>query len=428
MGVRVLYVSGSLGLGHVTRDLAVVGEMRRMCPGVDVEWIAGSPASEALADAGERLAPEHVDYRCETDLAERVASDGRLSLTTYVFRALSAWIHNARLIGRAAECGGFDVIVGNETYEIPVANFFGVRVLPPVPFVMMYDFWGMEATSGAILEKLGAWAINLIWSQEWRVTARDGNAAIFFGEPEDVPDERFGFMLPDRRRYAEGHVEFVGYAVPFDVDRLPDRATLRRELAYESTPLVMCTVGGTSIGRELLELCGRAYPIASERLPGLQMILVAGPRIDPGSLVVPEGVEKRGMVRELWRHMAACDLVITQAGGTTTLELETLGVPFLYFPIEHQSEQEITVAGRLARHRAGIRMRLSSTSPESLAEAIGANLGRKVSSAPLSARGARLAARRVLTCAGLSSADEDSASAIDGERRGRGPAGRTDAP
>jgi Protein of unknown function (DUF1214) len=130
MRCRVLYVSGSLGLGHVTRDLAIATEMRRMCPDVDIAWIAGSPASEALAAAGERLVPEQPEYRGETDLAEGVARKGRLSLTEYVFRALAAWFHNARLIGTVASQGGFDVIVGNETYEIPVANFFGMHVLP----------------------------------------------------------------------------------------------------------------------------------------------------------------------------------------------------------------------------------------------------------------------------------------------------------
>lgn len=401
MNLSVLYVSGSLGLGHVVRDLAVAREMRRMCPEVDIVWIAGTPASDVLKEAGERLVAEHGEYRSETELAEAAARDGRLSLTAYVFRALAAWFHNARLMGRVASRGRFDVVVGNETYEILVTNFVGMHVLPPVPFVMMYDFLGMEATAGSVLERLGAWIINFIWAQERRVTARDGNAAVFFGEIEDVPERRFGLLLPNRRRYAESHFEFVGYPLSFEVDEVPDKDVLRRELGYGVEPLVVCSIGGTSIGQELLELCGRAFPLASARIPGLRMILVAGPRIDPNVLDVPEGVERRGMVPQLWRHMAACDLAVVQGGGTTTLELEALRVPFLFFPVEHQSEQEITVAGRLARHGAGLRMQLSSTSPEDMAEAIVANLGSVVSYEPIPSSGARLAARRILQCAGL---------------------------
>lgn len=401
MKCKVLFVSGSLGLGHVTRDLAIATEMRRICPELDIAWIAGSPASEVLAAAGERLVAGQARYRGETDLAEAVARNGRLSLTVYVFRALAAWFHNARLIGTVASQGEFDVIVGDETYEIPVTNFFGIHVLPPIPFVMMYDFWGMEVTSGKLFERLGAWMLNLVWSQEWRVTARGRNAAIFFGEIEDVPDRPFGALLPNRRRYAEKHVEFVGYPLPFDAKDVPHKNVLRRELGYGDGPLVICTVGGTSIGRDLLELCGRAFPLVGARVPGLHMVLVAGPRIDSESLDVPKGVDCRGMVSQLWRHMAACDLAVVQGGGATTLEAEALRVPFLFFPVEHQSEQEVTIAGRLARHGAGVRMHVSSTSPQDMADAIVANLGIKVSYPEIPVGGAHLAARRILERAGI---------------------------
>jgi hypothetical protein len=190
MSCRILYVSGSLGLGHIVRDLAIAAEMRRMSPELEILWIAGSPAREVLAEAREKLVPEHVHYRSETDLAEAVAHNGRLSLTKYVFKALSAWIYIAHVIGEVASGGQFDVVVGNETYEIPVTNFLGMRVLPPVPFVMMYDFWGMEVTTGNLLERLGAWMLDLIWSREWRVTARRRSAAIFFGENLDTGSSR----------------------------------------------------------------------------------------------------------------------------------------------------------------------------------------------------------------------------------------------
>ncbi|MFU8889484.1 MAG: hypothetical protein ACNA8N_12880 [Trueperaceae bacterium] len=392
----ILYVSGSLGLGHVQRDLGVARALRARCPRIDIRWIAGSPAREALLAAGERLAPEASDYRCETDVAEATARAGRLNLTTYTYRALAAWFHNARLIGRAARRGGYAAVVGDETYEILVANFFGLRVLPPVPFVMMYDFLGMESTTHGAAERLGAWALNLIWSQEWRVTRRGRNAALFFGELEDVPERRFGWLLPPRRRYAQGHIGFVGYVLPFPQDEAPARDAWRRQLGYGDEPLVVCSVGGTSVGRELLELCGRAFPLAAQRAPGLRMVVVAGPRIDPEALDLPAGVERRGNVDALWRHFAAADLAVVQAGGTTTLELEVLRTPFLYFPVEGHAEQEVTVAGRLARHGAGVRMRASTTSPAALADAIVTHLGEHVSYPPVVADGAQRAAALVL--------------------------------
>lgn len=393
----MLYVSGSIGLGHVTRDLAVARELRAMETGVELHWLAAPPASDVLAAGGEILVPECASYRCETDQAEAAAQGGHLSLTTYVYRALGCWLHNARVLGNAAKHGQFDVIIGNETYEVVVAYVFGMNVLPvDVPFIMMYDFYGMDVTTRNPLEWLGAWGLNFIWAQERRVTARQNNAAIFFGEPEDVPDHPFGVFLPNRRRYAEDHVEFVGYPLGFDIQTVRDRPHLRATLGYGSEPLVICTVGGTAVGRSLLELCGRAYSLAAQRLPGLRMVLVCGPRIDPATLDVPQGPERYGMVPDLYKHLAVCDLAVVQGGGTTTLEVTALRRPFLFFPIEGQSEQEVTIASRLARQGAGVRMTQGRTTPSSLADAIVANVGREVTYAQIPAEGARRAAQIIL--------------------------------
>jgi UDP-N-acetylglucosamine:LPS N-acetylglucosamine transferase len=202
--------------------------------------------------------------------------------------------------------------------------------------------------------------------------------------------------LPNRRRYAEKHVEFVGYPLGFDLETIRDRRSLRASLGYGPESLVICTVGGTAVGRSLLELCGHAYPLVAQRLPGLWMVLVCGPRIDPATLDVPLGAERHGMVPDLYRHLAVCDLAVAQGGGTTTLELTALRRPFLFFPIEGQSEQEVTIASRLARHGAGVRMTQRDTTPSSLADAIVANIGREVMYAQIPADGTRRAAKIIL--------------------------------
>ena len=55
---QVLFVSGSLGLGHVGRDMEIAGALRKLCPDIQISWMAESPASEVLEKAGERLLPE----------------------------------------------------------------------------------------------------------------------------------------------------------------------------------------------------------------------------------------------------------------------------------------------------------------------------------------------------------------------------------
>ncbi|OGD19142.1 MAG: hypothetical protein A2W03_05900 [Candidatus Aminicenantes bacterium RBG_16_63_16] len=101
-----------------------------------------------------------------------MGTGGRLNLTGYVYRALGKWVHNAGVIGRACRRGAFDLLVGDETYEVIVAKVLGLRPLPGIPFVMMYDFWGMDVSTGKLPERLGAWGLNFIWSREKSVTAR----------------------------------------------------------------------------------------------------------------------------------------------------------------------------------------------------------------------------------------------------------------
>jgi UDP-N-acetylglucosamine:LPS N-acetylglucosamine transferase len=86
-------------------------------------------------------------------------------------------------------------------------------------------------------------------------------------------------------------------------------------------------------------------------------------------------------------------LAIVQGGGTTTIELTALNKPFLYFPLAMRCEQQIHVAGRLARHQAGIKMVYSQTTPETLANMVIANLGKKVNYPPIPINGAEKTAQ-----------------------------------
>jgi UDP:flavonoid glycosyltransferase YjiC (YdhE family) len=384
---RVLFISGSLGLGHVSRDLAIARELRRSRSDLEICWLAADPARSVIQEAGESLVGESDLYRNDTVQAEGSARGNRLDLLAYAFRALTSWLRNADLVKKITDKSHYDLIVGDETYEIPVATIVG-RLKLRTPFVMIYDFLGMDSMSRNPLEAVGAFLWNRIWSLDHRVFDRKDNLALFIGEPEDVPDKRFGLLLPNRREYARRNYHFVGYILGFDPDDLADRAALRTRLGYGAGPLVVCSIGGTSIGKNLLELCGRAYVIAKRQVEGLQMVLVCGPRLQKEVLDVPPGAEVRQYVPKLYEHFAACDLGIVQAGGASTLELATLMRPFLYFPIAGHSEQALTVAGRLERYRAGQRMSYSSSDDESLAEAIVANIGKRVTYRKIPTNGA----------------------------------------
>ena len=159
----------------------------------------------------------------------------------------------------------------------------------------------------------------------------------------------------------------------------------------------MCivTVGGSGVGRSLLQRVIAAFPEAKQHVPGLRMIVVAGPRIDPASLATHDGLELRAYVPDLYRHLAACDLAVVQGGLTTSMELTANRRPFLYFPLRHHFEQNIHVRHRLERYRAGRRMDFETATPTVIAQAIAEEIGRDVDYRPVETDGAALAAARI---------------------------------
>ncbi|KPK92988.1 hypothetical protein AMJ80_06195 [bacterium SM23_31] len=259
---KVLYITGSIGMGHVIKDMAIVNKLRKLNQNVEITWIATNPATDYLKDKGESL------------------------------------------------------------------------------HAMSHKFSSYSA----------------------------------FAE-----------------QYAKTHYTFIGYIIRFDPAMYKDKMKVRKKLGYDEIPLIVCSIGGTAIGKGLLELCNRAYPILKSKINQLRMVLVTGPRLAPNDINTLPGVEIRGFVPDLYQHYAACDLAIVQGGFSSTLELTALRRPFIFFPIEGHSEQEY-VAKRLGRHNAGIRMDYSKTTPTSLADQVLINLNKSVSYKALNTDGAQNAA------------------------------------
>jgi predicted glycosyltransferase len=152
------------------------------------------------------------------------------------------------------------------------------------------------------------------------------------------------------------------------------------------------TVGGSGVGGHLLRRVIAAFPEAKRQVPALRMIVVTGPRIDPDSFPQHEGLEVRGFIPQLYRHLAACDLAVVQGGLTTCMELTATQRPFLYFPLRHHFEQNFHVRHRLEQYRAGRMMDFQVATPETISYAIAQEIGRDVDYRPVERDGAERAA------------------------------------
>ncbi len=220
--------------------------------------------------------------------------------------------------------------------------------------------------------------------------------AIFVGNANDVVPEVFGPDLPKIRDWTEAHFDFSGYITGFTPPTADQVAEWRDQLGYDQGEKVcIVTVGGSGVGRSLLEKAVAAYPIAKQAVPELRMVAVAGPRIDPQRLPSHPGLEVRGYVDNLYRHLAVCELAVVQGGLTTTMELTAAQRPFLYFPLRNHFEQNYHVRHRLDQYEAGRCMDYEATDADGLAAAIAAELGRTVAYRPVEADGAARAAAMI---------------------------------
>jgi len=395
MGLKkILFISGSLGLGHVGRDLEIAGELRRLHPEIEISWMAESPASDVLEKAGEKLLPEAKLLFPSNSVLEKSAAEYKANLVQWAMNVRKGWVKNGEVYGRISEAYDFDLWIGDETYDLLIAMVNNPRS-KKCPFVVIYDFLGLDASTWNPIDHIAAYMTNRLWLKFLISEPPLADKSLFIGELEDVPDRSFGFLLPNRRKVAAKVVDFVGYVVPEDIKMYKDRAKARELLGYGDEPLILCSIGGTSAGKDLLDLCVRTYPLIRPKIPNVQMVLVCGPRLPPESIRAPEGVKVLGYVPNLYRHMGAADLSIVSGGGTITLELTALEKPFLYFPLEQHFEQEIGVASRCQRNRAGVKMICSKTSPESLAAAVFSNIGKEVSYASIPIDGSKEAAKRI---------------------------------
>jgi len=203
---------------------------------------------------------------------------------------------------------------------------------------------------------------------------------LLLGEIESLPEGPIHSREINRREFARKNdsIKPVGSILTFDLDEIPDKKVLREKLGYGDEKLIICTIGGTGVGKALLDLCAKSYPLIKEKIPDLKMVLVGGPYIKVDESQVPEGVEVRGYVPKLYEHMATADFVVTQGGGTTVSEIIALNKPFLYFPLEEHWEQA-AIAVNLNKAGIGTRFVYPDTTAEILAEKILENIEKEVS-------------------------------------------------
>jgi pimeloyl-ACP methyl ester carboxylesterase/predicted glycosyltransferase len=386
---RALYISSPIGLGHAQRDAAIADELRKLHPGLEIDWLAQDPVTAVLAARGERVHPASKYLASESGHIESESAGHDLHAFQAIRRMDEILLANFMVFHDVVREDDYDLWIGDEAWELD----YYLHENPEqkrAAYAWLTDFVGwLPMPDGGEREACLTADYNAEMIEHIARYPRVRDRAIFVGEPADIVPHAFGPDLPLIRDWTQRHYDFAGYITGFDPARLADR----QALGYRDDERVcLVTVGGSGVGGPLLRKVIAAYPEARDRVPGLRMIVVTGPRIDPASLPAHDGLEIRPYVHELYRHLAACDLAVVQGGLSTAMELTASRRPFLYFPLRGHFEQNLHVRHRLERYRAGRCMDYDSAGPADIAAAIASEIGRDVDYRPVATDGAARAA------------------------------------
>ncbi len=394
---RALFISSPIGLGHVQRDLAIARELRKLHPDLEIDWFTVDPAARYLEREGERLHPITRRLANESRHFESVAGEHDLSAFFALRTMDEIMVNNFMTFSDLMEAEHYDLVIGDESWEVDY-YYHENPELKRQPFVFLTDFVGClpmaeaeDAREAHLCADRNADDIEHVARYPY---VRD--AAIFVGNPDDVTAQPFGPGLPSIRAWTDRNFSYTGYALPFDPAAFADTEKLRARLGYgPKERIAIASVGGTGVGRHLMDKIARAFPRMKREVPELRMVLVAGPRLSPDAFPRLDGLEVRPYVHNLFEHLACCDLALVQGGLSTTMELVATRRPFLSFPLRRHFEQCVHVRRRLANYEADRSVEYGSISPEGLAEKALAAMHEPVRYRAVETDGAARAAQRI---------------------------------
>ena len=297
---KLLYGVSPIGLGHATRSLVLVGELRRQ--GAEVRLFSGGNAAEFLRERGE-AADSIVD-----DAVPSVAGleMGRVAL--WYLRSWLAQRGNVRRAEKLIASYAPDIVVCDEEFSgVTAAGTAGVRRVFVADELSLGFARGWLARK--IEERVGRWYGGLLASVDMVVIPEAG---------EDGGNRRH--VGPIVRR----------------LTRAP--AETRKELGLPDGRLVLLSMSGSGIGRELGERMKAALDVDGLRDATL---VVTGNR---GEKLFGARVIDLGVVPDNHDLVACADLVVSTAGKSTIDEAAASGPPIIAIPIRHHAEQERNAA------------------------------------------------------------------------------------
>ena len=177
----------------------------------------------------------------------------------------------------------YDLWIGDEAWEVDYFLHENPE-LKSAAYVWLTDFVGwLPMDDGGEHEAFLTTDYNAEMIEHIARFPRIRDRAVFVGNPEDVVPNSFGAEPARDPRLDGAALRLRGLRDRVRARRRPREAAPRARVRPEEQVCIV-TVGGSGVGGDLLRHVIAAFPEAKAHVPGLRMIVVAGPRIDPATL------------------------------------------------------------------------------------------------------------------------------------------------
>ncbi len=285
------FFSSPIGLGHITRDIAIAANFRD----ISTNFVTGSGAIKILDSLGIESTDAYVP-------PPFVVENGTL-------RNPARWLWNYyRYYKRCKDIShGIllrdkpDMVVSDEDFaSLANAQDMGIRT------ILVTDILETRFTGGlaSIVEKRMNKSMHSIMEKA---------EAVIVPEHGDDRD----------------NIRMVGPIVRH-IDTPRDK--LRKRFGFERKTILV-SIGGTDAGVFLIEKVLEVIPKID---PELDIVLVSGPAVSRRF----RGVRDLGWVDNLHELILASDVLISLAGRSTMDEAQSYGTPAIFIPIKGHFEQE----------------------------------------------------------------------------------------
>lgn len=285
------FFSSPIGLGHVTRDIAIVNNFEN----ISTNFITGSGAAKIL---------KKQDYKVQD-----AYNPPLFSIENGTLKNPAKWLWNYYQYYRNCKNISQTILSKNKpNLVISDEDFASLTVAQEmkIPTVLVTDILETHFTKGiaSLIEKK--------MNKSMHEIIKKCDIVII---PENGEDHE--------------NIKRVG---PIVRDTNYTREELRKKFSFEKNTILI-SIGGTDAGLFLIE---KTIQVVSKIDQDIEIVLVSGPAVNKKF----ENVRNLGFVDNLHELIFAADLIISLAGKSTIDEANAYGTPGIFIPIKGHFEQE----------------------------------------------------------------------------------------